>query len=200
MDWWAANQHRKRYVPGRGYYIDGVNGFFDQDGRKLSNDVAMGGSQSDDDQQGFLDRISPKLAMKKFSKFIGKGPNEQVAHKALDEGDALFRQKEYAKAADKYRVAYKRWPDSPMEEEAIFKAAESNFFADRYSKADDDYALLVKKFPSSQYLSQSVIRRFAIGRYWEQYDLAHPHWPIRPNYFDKTRPTFDTAGHALARL
>ena len=53
-------------------------------------------------------------------------------------------------------MAYKRWPDSPLEEEAMFKAAESEFFADRYSKADDEYALLIKKFPSTQYLSQVV--------------------------------------------
>ena len=117
--------------------------------------------------------------------------------KALEEGDARFRQKEYAKAADKYRVAYKRWPDSPLEEEAIFKAAESSFFADRYPRADDDYSLLVKKFPSTQYLSLVVIRRFSIGRYWEQYDQAHPHWPITANWTNKTVPRFDTGGHAL---
>ncbi|HEV3025257.1 MAG TPA: tetratricopeptide repeat protein [Pirellulales bacterium] len=105
--------------------------------------------------------------------------------------------KDYVKAAEQYRTAYKRWPDSPLEEEAIFKAAESEFFADRYSKADDEYALLIKKYASSQYLSLVTVRRFAIGRYWEQCDQTNPHWTLTPNFKDKTRPLFDTAGHAL---
>jgi len=71
-----------------------------------------------------------------------------------------------------YRFAYKRWPDSPLEEEAIYKCAESEFFDDHYMKADDEYGLLVKKFNSTQYLSMVVIRRFAIGRYWEQCDAG----------------------------
>jgi outer membrane protein assembly factor BamD (BamD/ComL family) len=194
VEWWAANQHRKQYVPGKGYYIEGVSGFFDHDGRKLASDITPGKS---DEDQGVLEKLSPKKAMAKLKKAVGKGPNEQIARKALEEGDALFRQKEYVQAAAKYRMAYKRWPDSPLEEEAIYKAGESEFFADRYSKADDEYALLVKKFTSTQYLSQVTIRRFAIGRYWEQYDQAHPHWPLTANWTDKTRPAFDTGGHAL---
>ncbi len=195
-DWWAANQHRKQYVQGKGYYVDGVSGFFDQDGRKLPTTLDSGLTASEEDQ-GFLERMSPKKAIKRLKVAMGQGPDEKIARKAVEEGDSLFRQKQYAKAADQYRVAYKRWPDSPLEEEAIYKAGESQFFADRYSKADDEYALLIKKFPSTQYLSQVIIRRFAIGRYWEQSDLAHHHWTLTPNFNDKTRPFFDTAGHAL---
>ncbi len=196
-EWWEANKDRKKYVPGRGYYVEGVSGFFDENGRKLKTDIASGSTAEDADAESFLDKIAPKRAYKKFMVLIGKGPNEQLAKKELQEGDALFRQKEYVGAAKHYKVAYTRWPDSPLEEEAIFKKAESEFFADRYGKADDAYSLLTKKFSSTQYLSQVVVRRFAIGRYWEQYDTAHPHWPLTANFFDKTRPTFDTGGHAL---
>ena len=193
-DWWSANQHRKRHVPGRGYYIEGTSGFFDHEGRKVASETSVAGV---DDEQSFLERFAPKHAMARVKKAVGQGPNEQIARKALEEGDSLFRQKEFAKAAARYRVAYKRWPDSPLEEEALFKAGESEFFADRYSKADDAYGLLIKKYPSTQYLSQLVLRRFAIGRYWEQFDRAHPHWPLTPNLVDKTRPMFDTGGHSL---
>lgn len=193
-DWWAANQHRKRYVPGRGYYVEGTSGFFDHEGRKVPDEMSLAGAEED---HSFLERLAPKQMYARAKKAVGQGPNEQVARKALDEGDTLFRQKEYAKAASKYRRAYKRWPDSPLEEEALFKAAESEFFADRYSKADDEYALLIKKYSSTQYLSQAVIRRFAIGRYWELHDREHPHWPLTPNLVDRTRPMFDTGGHAL---
>jgi outer membrane protein assembly factor BamD (BamD/ComL family) len=193
-EWWAANQDRKRFVPGRGYYVEGTSGFFDHEGRKVADNV---GPASASDDQSLLEKMAPKHAIARMKKAVGRGPNEQIARKSLEEGDTHFRKKEYAKAAAKYRAAYKRWPDSPLEEEAIFKAAESQFFADRYSKADDEYSLLIKKYPSTQYLSQAVPRRFAIGRYWEQFDRVHPHWPVTPNLVDNTRPLFDTGGHAL---
>jgi outer membrane protein assembly factor BamD (BamD/ComL family) len=195
-EWWAANQHRKLYVPGKGYYVEGTSGFFDQNGRKLptGSDPITGTA---DEPPSLTEKLSPKKAIARMKVAMGQGPDEKVARQALNEGDALFRQKEYDKAADKYKVAYKRWPDSPLEEEAIYKAAESHFFADRYSKADDDYSLLIKKFPSTTYLSQVITRRFAIGRYWEHSDLANHHWQLTPNFNDKTRPMFDTAGHAV---
>jgi outer membrane protein assembly factor BamD (BamD/ComL family) len=197
-DWWEANRSRATYVPGRGYYVPGISGFFDDKGRKLSTDLLHGATAADEaNEEGYLERYAPKKAWKRMLVWIGKGPNEKVARAALEEGDSLFRQKKFKEAAAKYRLAYKRWPDSPLEEEALFKAAESEFFADRYYKAEDEYALLVKKFPSTQYLSQLIVRRFAIGRYWDQCDVAHHHWALTPNFNDKTRPLFDTAGHAM---
>ncbi len=192
--WWADNRHRASYVKGKGYYVEGTSGFFDHDGHRVSNDL---GSLVEKDDRGVLARLAPKSLMADAKKAVGKGPNEQVARQALAEGDSLFRQKKYKQAADAYRTAYKRWPDSPLEEEAIFKAGESEFFADRYVKAEDEYALLVKKFQSTQYLSQITERRFAIGRYWEAKDRANPKFVLVPNLTDKTLPRFDTGGHAL---
>jgi tetratricopeptide (TPR) repeat protein len=42
-----------------------------------------------------------------------------------------------------------------------------------------------------------VERRFAIGRYWEEFDRAHPRFVLHPNFLDQKRPMFDTGGHAL---
>lgn len=194
-EWWAANQHKKTYIRGKGYYVEGTSGFFDHEGRRVSDDMV--GASVAEPTGGLLGRLAPKSLMSSAKKAVGQGPNEQLARQCMAEGDALFRQKKYVEAADQYRKCYKRWPDSPLEEEAIFKAGESEFFADRYPKADDEYALLIKKFSSTQYLSQVIIRRFAIGRYWEQYDQAHPRFVLNPNLLDKTRPRFDTRGHAL---
>ena len=146
---------------------------------------------------GPLESLAPKKLWKNAKKAVGQGPNEQIARQAVAEGDDLFRQKKFVKAAKAYRKAYRRWPDSPLEEEAIFKAGESEFFADRYDKAEDEYGLLVKKFNSTQYLSQLVERRFAIARYWEEFNRAHASFVLTPNLFDKTRPRFDTGGHAI---
>ena len=165
-----------------------TSGFFDQDGRKLPSDLVHGRLGR---------RRRPGIHREDLAQEHGRQDQGRDGRRARTrrsparrsrKGDALFRQKEFMKAADKYKIAYKRWPDSPLEEEAIFKAAESQFFADRYSKADDDYALLIKKFPSTQYLSQVVMRRFAIGRYWEQYDERTTTGPLTPNLVDKTRP------------
>jgi outer membrane protein assembly factor BamD (BamD/ComL family) len=196
--WWEANKHRKRYVPGRGYQIAGVSGYFDDQGRPIpaaSYEGIKGTEVSE--STGLLGRAAPKQLVADFKDSVGLGPDENIARAALAEGDALFRQKEFEAAAKKFITAHKRWPDSPLEEEAMYKAAESWFFADRYSKADDAYGELTKKYPSTQYLSQIVTRRFAIGRYWEASEKSNPHWPLTPNLLDKTRPRFDTDGHAL---
>ncbi len=197
--WWETNKHRKRYVPGRGYQIAGVPGFFDDQGRQIpaSSYDGLPGTEAAQGSTGLLGRIAPKNFVTKVKDSVGLGPDEGIARTALSEGDSLFRQKEFEDAAKRFTTASKRWPDSPMEEEAMFKAAESWFFSDRYSKADDAYGMLTKKYPSTQYLSQVVTRRFAIGRYWEQSERANPHWPLTPNLLDKTRPRFDTAGHAM---
>ena len=192
--WWDANRHRATYVKGKGYYVEGTSGFFDHEGHRVTSDL---GSLVDEQSGGPLESLAPKKVWANTKKAIGQGPNEQIARQSLAEGDSLFRQKNYVEAADAYRKAYKRWPDSPLEEEAIFKAAESEFFADRYVHAEDEYALLVKKFQSTQYLSQLTERRFAIGRYWEAQDRAHPKFVLRPNLTDRTIPRFDTGGHAL---
>jgi len=56
---------------------------------------------------------------------------------------------------------------------------------------------LTKKYENSRYLDRAVRRQFAIGRYWEQLQEASPLWPVIPNLTDRTRPRFDTWGHAL---
>jgi outer membrane protein assembly factor BamD (BamD/ComL family) len=127
----------------------------------------------------------------------GRAPDESVAKAAYAEGERLFREKQYDAAAKQFLVAYDRWPDSPLEEDALFMAAEANFFADRYQKSEDAYELLLKKYPNSARLDKVINRRFAIGRYWELKHAANPHWPVRPNFTDKTLPWFDTAGHAI---
>jgi len=84
-----------------------------------------------------------------------------------------------------------------LEEDALFLLGESYFFADRYSKAHDTYGQLLKKFDNSRYLDTAVKRQFAIARYWEQAHEHEPHWPITPNFTDKTRPWFDTWNNAM---
>ena len=134
---------------------------------------------------------------KRWKKLVGRGPNEPVARKALTEADALFRERKYAKAIPKYKVAIDRWPDSVIEEDALWQLAECWFFTDQYPKAEDCYDELVKKYANTRYLERVAQRQFVIAQYWIALDQKH-HLPLLvPNLADRSRPLFDTKGRAL---
>jgi outer membrane protein assembly factor BamD (BamD/ComL family) len=197
LAWWEGNRERAKYMAGRGWYVEGVNGFFDDQGRPMEGQWSAEGTGNGTETETILDRYAPNKFPKYMRRVMGRGPDESVARAAYEEGERLFREKEYKEAIKAFHVAGDRWPDSPLEEDALFKMAESYFFSDYYMKAEDTYARLIKKYPSTQYLDQIMPRRFAIARFWEQCDLAHHHWMLTPNFFDKKRPRFDTPGHAI---
>jgi outer membrane protein assembly factor BamD (BamD/ComL family) len=138
----------------------------------------------------------PENVKKNFMKAIGKGPDEGVAKKAYEDGDEFFRQKQFAKAAAKYKEAGKRWPDSPLEEDSLFMQGESHFFDDRYSKSSDAYTELLKKYEGTRYLDKVTTRQFAIARYWD--DVGREGHNYRMNFTDKTKPFWDPTGNAIA--
>jgi outer membrane protein assembly factor BamD (BamD/ComL family) len=195
--WWAANREKARYVPGRGYYVEGTSGYFDENGRKLPSDPTSTTGLVVKDEESTLDKLKPASAKNTFKKMVGRGPNEPIARAAFDEAEVLFRQQKYKEAAEKYTVAYDRWPDSPLEEKALFMAAECYFFTDLYVDADDAYGLLIKKYAATEHLDKVIARRFAIARYWEQAYADHPRNPVRPNVTRKGEPMFDMMGHVF---
>jgi TolA-binding protein len=87
---------------------------------------------------------------------VGKGTNPDKARELYAEAerhyraaiDAGERRSDYLAAAKKFRAAAERWPDSALEQDALFLAGESYFFADHYPKANESYELLLKKFPT----------------------------------------------------
>ncbi len=79
------------------------------------------------------------------------------------EGEALFRAKKYAEAAPKFYTASWRWPDSTLEEDALFLEGECYFFDDQYGKAQDAYDALLKAHGNTRYLDTVMWRLFAIG-------------------------------------
>jgi outer membrane protein assembly factor BamD (BamD/ComL family) len=134
---------------------------------------------------------------KRWKKMVGRGPNEPVARAALAEADALFREGKYREAIPKYKVAIDRWPDSVIEEDALWQLAEGYFFTDQYPKAEDQYDELVKKYANTKHLDRIAQRQFVIAQYWVALDQKQ-HLPvIVPNLLDRSRPLFDTRGRAL---
>jgi TolA-binding protein len=134
---------------------------------------------------------------RRWKKMVGRGPNEPVARQALAEADALFREQKYVAASAKYKRAIDRWPDSAIEEDAMWQLAECWFFTDQYPKAEDQYDELVKKYANTKYLDRIAQRQFLIAQYWIALDEKHHYWTIAPNLFDRSRPLFDTRGRAL---
>jgi outer membrane protein assembly factor BamD (BamD/ComL family) len=152
----------------------------------------------DDDGEWDWSHLAPDYTWKEFKKAVGWGPDQRLAKEAYDRAQALFNEKKYDEAAKEFYTASWRWPDSTMEEDAMFLEGESYFFLDQYGSAQDSYVNLLKKHDNTRYLDTVVARLFAIATYWEQLDLKTHHWPVTPNVTDKTQPWFDTFGNALA--
>ncbi|MBN2217789.1 MAG: outer membrane protein assembly factor BamD [Pirellulales bacterium] len=141
-------------------------------------------------------KFSPEDTYKDIKAALGYGPDKKLARQYFEEGLALYQQKRFKEAAAKFKAAAGRWPDSSLEEDAMFLQAECLFFADDYRKADDTFGNLLKKHENSRHLDKIMIREFSIGRYWDQLHARDPHWPTTYNWSDSTRPRFDTLGNA----
>lgn len=140
--------------------------------------------------------LNPKSIKNSALTAVGMGPDMTIAKQKLIEANTAFEAKKYDEAAKLYKEAARRAPDSPLEEDAMFMQAESEFFADRYSTATDSYANLLKKYEGTRYINKVMQRQYAVGRYWD--DKGKQVYNYVPNVSDKTRPFWDTAGHSIA--
>ncbi|MEN6404866.1 MAG: tetratricopeptide repeat protein [Thermoguttaceae bacterium] len=154
--------------------------------------------KEEEEKKGFdLADLAPDKVYKNVKNAAGYGPDEKIARAAMQEGKRLFAEKKYKEAAPQFAKAADRWPDSPLEEDALFLKGESEFFADLYPKAHDTYGGLLKKYSNTRHLDKVSTREFTIGRYWEQLQETKPMWTIAPNVTDDGRPLFDTFGYAV---
>ena len=115
----------------------------------------------------------------------------------------------------------------PIEEDALFMVAESQFAQKKYSWAQDSYGSLLEKYPSTRHLDTVTRRLFFVAQYWLKVPTVpagandvrlvdhDPNgaespaievrtgistWPVVPNLVDRTRPVFDTNGRAMQAL
>jgi len=180
-----ASFEQPRYVPPAGSSIVGMGGDGDDELVEKKSTLEKTG-----------EALAPKNIGKKLRKALGKGPNEAYANLQYEEGQKLFREKKYEDAAKCFKRAASRWPDSALEEDAMFLVGESWFYADRYTKARDAYQALIKKYEGSRYEDKVAMRYFAIAKYWDECAQKDSHW--YPNLKDKTRPFCDASGHAIS--
>ena len=135
----------------------------------------------------------------KVRDWMGMGPDEKKAAAYMESGYKLIREGQFKDAAKNkeagklFEKAAARWPDSVLEEDALFLAGESYFFAENYYPASKNYIKLISKHRGSKYVDTSVRRLFRIARYWE---VRHRNGVSFVNTNDKTRPTLDTFNNA----
>jgi outer membrane protein assembly factor BamD (BamD/ComL family) len=112
-----------------------------------------------------------------------------------------------------------------VREDSLFLLAEAYYQQERFSHAQEYYEALLKDYPSTRHLNVATRRLFTIARTWlgfpgfatssdvQPVNLEDPrpasatkkekppHSAVLvPNLTDKSRPAFDTPGHALAAL
>lgn len=198
-EWWKKNKNKSQFVPGKGYSVPDVEGFFDQDGRPISRPVASERIDLDEEEEsaGLLPGLDPRVAYGRARKAVGLGPNDEIALKEFQEGEELFDEQRYVLAATKYKQAADRAINPTLKQDAMFMVGESHFFNDRYIKARDAYNALVQEFPSTHYMDKLIDREWKIARYWEEYEEYRPDWPMTVNLIDRSRPKLDTIGHAI---
>jgi outer membrane protein assembly factor BamD (BamD/ComL family) len=151
--------------------------------------------------------LQPTQWSKAVKKATGYGPNRAIARDLYSQAEDLYKQAAakpenerrplFVAAGEKYVEAAERWPGSAIEQDALFMAGESYFFADYYPKANDCYEKLIKAFPNNRYLDTVDQRRFAIARYWLEENRKNPESWYAVNLWDQERPWRDTHGYAL---
>ncbi len=137
--------------------------------------------------------------------------DQSAAQEAFDEGQRLYRQalatleagdprgeakSLFDEAAKKFQFAASRWPDSALEQDALFYEGESQFFADRYVQANRAFEKLITVYSGTRYMDKVQARRFAIAQYWLSLARAHSTWTPNVNFFDPSRPGYSLAAEA----
>ncbi|MEO0531243.1 MAG: tetratricopeptide repeat protein [Planctomycetota bacterium] len=200
-EWWRKNKKKAIFVPGQGYRVEGVEGFFDGSGVPITASIdeqTIRLNTIRDEGGGLLPGLDPKLAAKRVKEATGYGPDERVARALLDEGVALFAEQKYEPAATKFDAAAERWPGGDLAATALFNLGESYYFDDQFHEASDAYIKLLDNHPSTPRLNAAVERLWSIAQFWEQTHFDET-WRAPFDYqpTSKVRPTFDTIGHAV---
>ncbi|MCA9258090.1 MAG: tetratricopeptide repeat protein [Planctomycetales bacterium] len=195
-DWWKKYKKKAVFVPHHGYQVEGFDGYFDADGRSIAA-PALKKIKQEKGSGGLLNDVSLNSAFADVKQRVGLGPDQVRARTAFDDGEKLFREEKYGEAAKRFQETISRWPDSQLEQDALFQLAECRFFAKEYPDAVDAYDQLLAKYPNSPHLDRTIVREFDIARFWEKHHAFAPHWPVTPNLIDDKRPLFDTLGRAI---
>lgn len=121
---------------------------------------------------------------------------QQLYQQALSAKDAHPEGTDYIdlfeQAANKFRLAAGKFPDSQLEHDAVYFEGESYFFSNRYVQANRAYENLLSRYSGSPYFDKAEARRFAIAEYW----LALSESDSKIKLGDPSRPDAGLAAEA----
>ena len=98
----------------------------------------------------------------------------------------------FLEAANKFRLAAGKFPDSQLEHDALYFEGESYFFSNHYVQANRAYENLISRYSGSRYLDNAEARRFHIAEYW----LALSESGSKIKIGDPSRPSRGLAAEA----
>ncbi|HIE98351.1 MAG TPA: outer membrane protein assembly factor BamD, partial [Fuerstia sp.] len=155
------------------------------------------------------------------ARFSEAGQRQAVAARKL------FDEQKYPEALKRYKAIAKKYPESSAGEEAWFRIGECHFAMQELPAAQDAYDKLFVDYPSTKYVADASRRLFTIAKTWleitdplgqsqiktvsQENEIEGPKpessssdpsakYGLIPNFFDKTRPIFDTKGRARNAL
>ena len=192
----------------KGTLFDKITGKTNKDERhELLADEALDPLGRRDGNRLLLDDLSPSQIATTLKIRSGTGISEASANQYFAKATELYEralaskqggapsaswQSTFVEAANQYRIAASKWPDSALEEQAIFFQGESYFFADRYVQANRAFELLINEYSGSAYLDKAEERRYVISKYWLELSESGPMVALN----DPKRPRFNVAGEA----
>lgn len=161
------------------------------------------------DESGMFTGVTRDISAT-FRTAMGRGPNESAAQEEFQAAMQTYRaatnqegsasRRTFDTAGKAFQDAAVRWPNSAIEEDAMFYRAECAFFADRYPRAQIIFSELVAKYPATRYQDKVSQRRFQIAKYWLDHYEQDRTLAIAPNFTARDRPTFDKFGNAIKLL
>ena len=94
--WWANNRHRATFVPGKGNQVEGVDGFFDDDGRPIRGGAVI---QNDtpylapgEGRTSWIDSLDPAVAYERM-----KDADESERRKVLSKIGTIDMRVDYVR-------------------------------------------------------------------------------------------------------
>ncbi len=136
--------------------------------------------------------------------------DRQHAIDLYQEGDKVFRaasalppeesKREFARAAKLFKRSADALPNSALEQDALFMAGESFFFADQLTRAEDAYVKLQKAHPRNRHSGRIGVRLFSIADYWIAWAKNPRPSSLPINLTDNSRPYIDPSGHGIRVL
>ncbi|MCL2622658.1 MAG: outer membrane protein assembly factor BamD [Planctomycetaceae bacterium] len=145
-----------------------------------------------------LSMLDPTRFGERVKVWVGLGPDEAKGRKYMESALESMKKGDHIKAAKDFEWAAYYCPETALEEDARYHAAECYYREKQFNKAVNQYTKLLTNFPSSPYKSDAVKNTYEIARTWIKQVTEDKVGYV--NVSDKSRPAFDTFGHAERAL